>query len=62
MIRFIAIVDMNNNYKTQEYLLLASIYWTVILHQSISPFPSSSVGAVGLFTFLPQSKVQNLHI
>ena len=29
--------------------------WTVISHQSFSPFPSTSVRAQGLFVFLPQS-------
>ena len=36
--------------------------WTVISHQSFSPFPSTSVEALGLFTFLPQSTVHNLRI
>ena len=34
--------------------------WTVISHQSFSSFPSTSVGALGLFTFLPQSTIHNL--
>ena len=38
--------------------------WTVISHQSFSPFPSTSVGvgALGLFTFLPQCTVHNMRI
>ena len=36
--------------------------WTVISHQSCSPFPSTSVGALGLFTFLPQFTVHNIRI
>ena len=36
--------------------------WTVIYHQSPNPFPSTSVGALGLFTFLPQSTVHNMRV
>ena len=36
--------------------------WTVISHQSYSPFPSISVWALGLFTFLPQCTVHNMRI
>ena len=36
--------------------------WTLISHQSFSFFPSTSVGALGLFTFLPQSAVHNMRI
>ena len=31
-------------------------------HQSCSPFPSISVGALGLSTFLPQCTVRNMRI
>ena len=36
--------------------------WTVISHvyQSFSPFSSTAVGALGLFTFLPQCTVHNM--
>ena len=42
--------------------ILTSFCWTVISHQSFSPFPSTSVGALGLFTFLPQCTVHNMRI
>ena len=35
--------------------------WTLISHQSFSFFPSTSVGALGLFTFPPQWTVHNIH-
>ena len=34
--------------------------WTVISLKNFSPFPSTSVGSLGLFTFLPQCTVHNL--
>ena len=36
--------------------------WTVISHQSFSSFPSTSLGALGLFTFFPQCTVHNMRI
>ena len=34
----------------------------LISHQSFIPFPSTSMGALALFTFLPQCTVHNLRI
>jgi len=48
--------------KAKVFALTIVFCWTVISHQSCSPFPSTSVGALGLFTFLPQCTVHNLRI
>ena len=42
--------------------ILTCFCWTVISHQSFSPFPSTSVGALGLITILPQCTVHNMRI
>ena len=46
----------------KSYVFALPSFWTVISHQSFSTFHSTSVGALGLFTFRPQCTVHNMHI
>jgi len=47
IIRYIAIVDMNNDYKTQEYLVIASICFKVLI-----PWESLQKGTVDIIQCL----------